>query len=85
MNEYTIDPLQWFLERQLDFKPKHFVATNTPATKESLNWIVYNLKGRFCIFQRPNEDIDINNFNWVNTYVAFEDPNEAILFELRWS
>ena len=90
MIELELVPEQWFVDRQLSFKPKHFIGTRSQLTKESLNWVVYNLKGRFCLYEKPLQndfgDTDILvSSTVINQNIAFEDPAEAVLFELRWS
>lgn len=82
-----IDPIIWFTEREvLTHTPKHFVRSATPITDESKSWILNNLKGRFCV---THIDDDSNFAGFVITtlygYPAFEDPKEAIFYELKWS
>ena len=75
----TIDPVNWFSDREVNFKPPHFVMTNTHITKESKFWILKNLKGRFAL-------IEYDYITRIKKIVpAFEDPQEAILYELAWS
>ncbi len=73
INVYT-----WFDARQLDFCPKHFITTKTPVTDESLIWIHEKLQGRFCL-QQGNDFLDFDRIPY------FEDPQEAILYELTWA
>ena len=87
MEEHQINPLTWFSERKLAFRPKHFVVVKTPITTESELWIYNNLTGRFCL-----EELSLNHsgnliddFFGFDKYPAFEDPKEAMLFELTWS
>jgi len=75
----TIDPVTWFSDREVNFKPPHFVMTNTHITKESKFWILKNLTGRFAL-------IEYDYITRIKKIVpAFEDPQEAILYELAWS
>jgi len=74
-----IDPVVWFSDREVNFKPPHFVMTNTHITEESKFWILKNLKGRFSLIE--NGYITRNK----KFVPAFEDPQEAILYELAWS
>lgn len=90
MEEYNIDPVFWYSERKVNFTPKHFVFSNTPVTKESLSWVVNTLKGRFSLEAKVQDlDISISSLSILNNYtfehIAFEDPKEAVLFELTWS
>ena len=83
-----IDPVIWYAEREVSgHTPKHFVKTKTALTTESRLWILNNLRGRFSI--NHNEVHDGDAFDvFVSTlygYPAFEDPKEAILYELTWS
>jgi len=76
----TIDDISmqtWFSERELDYVPPHFIPTKVQLTPESKEWILEKLQGRFAITY---------SFNVVNSvYVAFEDPKEAMFYELTWS
>ena len=81
MTEYKIDPYIWFGKRQVDFCPKHFILASTPLTVDSKQWVLDNLKGRFCIIQT-------NQLFLVEYYlgnVAFEDSKDATFYELKWS
>jgi hypothetical protein len=84
--EYTLDPTSWFSERQLKHTPGHFTISNTSLSPESKLWILNTLKGRFSIVQK---DIEIDDpllvVNYMYGYPAFEDPKEAILYELMWT
>lgn len=81
---YEINPLQYFVNRELSFVPKHFVITKTVLTNDSYHWILNNLYGRFAIEIKQTEDLYIT-FVTNETVPAFEDPQEAVLYELRWS
>lgn len=81
MTEYQIDPYIWFSKRELDFYPKHFVLASTALTDESKQWVLDNLKGRFCIVQ--SDDFFLIDYHSGN--IAFEDPKDAIFYELKWS
>ena len=77
----TIDPITWFSDREVSFKPPHFVMANTQGNEESKFWILTNLRGRFALIQDSNyTPTDKKKF-----VPAFEDPQEAILYELAWS
>lgn len=60
----------WFVERELVWKPTHFTACTTAINGEIRDWILEKLQGRFVITPdfRP----------------AFEDPKEAVFYELTW-
>jgi hypothetical protein len=69
---------QWFVDRKLSYKPKHFITSRTPITVESLSWIVHSLVGRYHL------NIEMEDFE-ATTIVSFEDHSEAMLYELTWS
>lgn len=83
MIEYQIDPVTWFSERELSYTPKHFVVTSQPCSVEAKQWVLDKLKGRFSITYPivSNNIIDIFTPNCI----AFEDPQEAVFYELKWS
>ena len=64
------------MERQLQFCPKHFIKCQAPMTTESKLWIYETLTGRFYI-----DEYDL----FFDTNVYFEDPQEATMYELKWS
>jgi len=70
-----------FLKGQV---PVHFVIARTPSTSENLEWVLERLHGRFTLVQ----NISDNNNDFMSYYqknYAFEDPKEAVQFELTWS
>ena len=77
------DPLVWFSKREVDHIPRHFTKTNTPHSNEAYHWVITNLRGRYGI-----ANCEVRNgskfMEWVN-YFYFEDPAEAMMYELRWS
>lgn len=84
ITESVLDSLKlqvWFINRQLNYKPVHFITVKTPLTKQSASWIIHNLTGRFT-FEGHNEISD--EFEEV-CMPSFEDPVEATLYELKWS
>jgi len=83
MIEYQLDPITWFSERELHYTPKHFVVTSHPCTSESKQWVLDKLNGRFSI---TYPTISNNIIELVTpSCVAFEDPQEAVFYELKWS
>ena len=60
----------WFMDRELTWKPEHFTTCTTTATGEARAWIFEKLRGRFVITG--------------NIVPAFEDPKEAVFYELTW-
>jgi hypothetical protein len=73
-----IHPINWYTNRQLTLCPKHFIRCRAEVTTEAKFWVYENLIGRFYIGsdERNLFDPDI---------IYFEDPQEAMMFELRWS
>jgi hypothetical protein len=82
MIEYKVDPIVWFAERQLDYPPVHFVTSTTPLTEESKQWVLNKLRGRFSIIEAYDFLLITNGSMGT---ISFEDPKEAMLFELKWS
>lgn len=76
-----INLFTWFTERQLTHCPTHFVATRTPLTDASREWIVDKLSGRYFIGQFISTD----EVKFMTYCPLFEDPQEAMLYELTWS
>ena len=79
--EYIVNPMVWFAEREMPYPPGHFVAAPTPVTLESKQWVLDNLIGRFSI---SISSVHVYDFEIIGT-ISFEDPKEAMLFELKWS
>lgn len=86
--QHNLDLTTWFSDRELNYKPKHFIQTKTLASLESKKWILNKLQGRFTIIPAQyfhiQEDYDVSFIDKYG-YPAFENPNEAILYELTWS
>lgn len=87
MSELRLDPYTWFTERELKFKPKHFIVTRTPVTSESKRWIFDKLQGRFALvsLEPSSRDTFDELLSTLEEYPAFEDPAEATFYELTWS
>lgn len=81
INLYT-----WYSERELDYCPKHFVSVNTPIDDDKHLWILEHLKGRYHIGHKTksNESQEFL-FLFEENYPHFEDPQEAVMYELFWS
>lgn len=71
----------WFVDRELDYVPAHFVPVKTALSPESREWILEKLNGRFAVV--VDTQFSPNNFGL--TFPAFEDPKEAVFYELTWS
>ena len=83
MIEFQLDPITWFSERELHYTPKHFVVTSHPCTEESKQWVLDKLNGRFSITY-PTLSTSILEL-MSPSCIAFEDPQEAVFYELKWS
>jgi len=71
----------WHKEREVDYCPKHFTPTTTPLTDESKLWVLERLHGRYFIaLNGPRRSIFETHIS-----IYFEDPQEAVLYELTWS
>ena len=75
-----INLLTWFGQRELDYCPKHFVKANTQVTKQSKLWVLEKLSGRFFI---SNSVMTL--FSDSEGVIYFEDPQEAVFYEIAWS
>lgn len=83
-NEYSIDPLVWFSDRELKFAPKHFTTAHSLLTLDGKKWIMNKLRGRFALVH-PKDGFGLDDILGTNLVPAFEDPQEAVLYELMWS
>lgn len=79
-----IDPQRYFGNREIRGTiPKHFIRSHTYLTDEAYVWVVKKLSGRFSV---SVGDISPSNFSFDSTNnIYFEDPKEAMIYELRWS
>ena len=78
MVELNID--EWFKERKLTNCPPHFIKASAILTDSARDWIRERLSGRYCFVQYKGTQ------SWNQVYtVAFENPNEATMYELMWS
>jgi len=88
---YTINPLTWFRARELSNTPKHFVLAKTPLTAESYQWIADTLSGRYSLVEyiEPEDNGYVLHTSYLRSdlfgQVAFEDHQDAVIYELRWS
>lgn len=76
----TVDDINlstWFIDRELDFTPSHFVSSKVPLTDEAKVWILEKLTGRFSI-----SGLSTGFFG--SPFPHFEDPKEALFYELTW-
>ena len=77
--DLEVKPCVWFVDRELGFKPVHFVKAVTPANSKAIQWILNSLSGRFFLEKSYDDVFD------EKVYPSFEDPAEATLYELKWS
>jgi len=68
----------WFTERELAVNPEHFIKTSTPLTPESTIWILERLRGRFSTHIKRRTVFE------TEYTPTFEDPKEAMFYELTW-
>lgn len=80
MNELNL--MTWFSDRKLDYLPKHFVATQTPVDDDKLLWVLEYCRGRYFIGSKGAKEFDLL---FMPETIYFEDPQEAVLYELTWS
>lgn len=76
-----LDYNTFFGQRCLDYKPNHFILAKTPINKTTQLWIYNKLRGRFslCVVTGTDRLID------PVIVPAFENPQEAVFYELTWS
>ena len=78
----NINVLAWYATRKLVTAPPHFVKCSTPLSDKSLLWVMTKLQGRYSLTDSDEDD----DFLFLTTQdISFEDPAEAMLYELRWS
>ena len=70
INLYT-----WFVDRNVNPCPDHFIKSKTDLSPEAKNWIYEKLTGRFSLS---------GSGMFMEAYPAFEDPKEAMMYELTW-
>lgn len=81
MTVHRLNYFTWFAKRLVDHCPPHFVRTDFPATKESILWVYEHLNGRFAIIKKESEFLLFD----MDTFLAFEEPDEAVIYNLKWS
>lgn len=79
------NPQIWFGERELKHIPPHFVRCNTPSSQESLVWVRTVLEGRFALSSAIESNTILLKNPYLSHTIYFEDPAEAMMYELRWS
>jgi len=85
MLDYEINPMIWFCDRCLPHTPIHFVISKVPLTQESLDWLYNNTTGRFSLTTLPKATEDyLIHLNAFFGHPAFENPQEAVIYELKW-
>lgn len=80
-----INLFTWHTDRCLDFCPKHFVLVKIPLTDDAKLWITNRLSGRYYVGSLNTEENALFSLLDANVYAYFEDPQEAVLFQLTWS
>jgi len=85
MNIDNINVDTWYQNRLIkDHIPNHFTMTRTIVTSDNLEWVLEKLHGRFSLAQNVNND-EMDFMSYYQKSFAFEDPKEAVQFELTWS
>ena len=75
LNEINL--FTWFTEREMSFPTPHFVYASGKLSPESKQWVLEKLTGRFYISP--------HFLPYADAAIAFEDPQEALFYELKWS
>jgi len=75
---------EWFIEREVKFCPTHFKMSSVPLDEEKYHWVTENLNGRYYYgtISASKQGWDTN---WFSDFIAFEDPRDLTMYELRWS
>lgn len=69
---------EWLIDRRLPTIPVHFVKANTAITDRAIiRWIEDTLTGRYSLLG------GLSIFRQSYT-VWFENPEEAVFFDLKW-
>lgn len=74
-----INLFTWFSEREMNFAPPHFVYAAGKISPETKQWVLEKLSGRFHV---PTTFFPITK---AKGSIAFEDPAEALFYELKWA
>ena len=77
-----LNPLLWYSILELDYQPDHFVISKIPITDEAKEWVKTKITGRYSFVPSNFNDDEIVFTKTI--CVAFEDPKDAVLFELTW-
>ena len=73
----------WFKDRELKTVPPHFIKGQTQLTQEGYFWAKSKLSGRFAVRE---DESKIEDFLFETSQrIYFEEPHEAMIYELRWS
>ena len=81
----NVNPLLWYGERELQHIPPHFTKAHTTLTDDSLFWVMTKCQGRYSLTDYEEDANDIMSIFVVAQNIYFEDPAEAMMYELRWS
>jgi hypothetical protein len=81
----NVNPLLWYGERELQHIPPHFTKAHTTLTDESLFWVMTKCHGRYTTTNVNEDAEDIMSIFILARNIYFEDPAEAMMYELRWS
>jgi hypothetical protein len=71
----------WNNAREVNYCPKHFTSTTAPLSEEAKLWVLERLHGRYYIGLNSYR----NTIFDTTATIYFEDPQEAVLYELTWS
>jgi len=80
-----MNPVLWFANRRLDKVPPHFTKCTTPINDDIEFWILTKTYGRYSIILETDHATENIFISTDAQLVYFEDPKEAVLYELRWS
>jgi hypothetical protein len=76
--------MTWFSERKCEYLPKHFVPTTTLWSEEKELWALEQCTGRYYVGIYKSDEF-LSQLFYDDQIIYFEDPQEAVLYELTWS
>ena len=83
-NMIELNTSTWYTERELSYCPKHFVKASTALSQDRYIWIQEKLHGRYYVAKNLANDLE-SILSDRNDFPFFEDPQEAVYYELVWS
>ncbi len=83
-NMLELNTSTWYTERELSYCPNHFVKSSTPVSRDRYLWVQEKLCGRYYVAKNLTKSLEAV-LSDSNDFLFFEDPQEAVFYELVWS